>query len=186
MTYRITNITKKPGHNKGKFRRGFFVDVKPNGKVRPMWVGDFVDIEKMSPGILAMQKKEYISVEELKDLDVQIKKQIKRNELKSKETIAKATAADVKEKKDDLAEARKLADEANKPIVEVSKPSTGLDKDQMRADAKLKTDLKVKVTGDTDDNDPLGDLEDSVNPDGEPNFVVKSSTKKGGNSRKRK
>lgn len=186
MKYRITNISKKPGHTKGKFKRGFFVDVKPGGKVRPMWVGEHVDVDEVTPGILAMQKKEYISVEPIQDLDVQIKKQIQKNEEKSRQTIEDATKKLIRTKEDALKTAQELAEEARKPVKGVATPSSGLDKDAMKADAKLKKENTVQVTGEQMDTDPLGELENSVNPDGEPNFVVKSNSKNRNKSSRKK
>lgn len=179
MKYRITNITKKPGQTKGKFRKGFFVDVKPNGKVRPMWVGEHVVVDEVTPGILAMQKKEYISVEPVEDLNVQIKEQIAKNEAQSRSTIATATKKIIADKKEELDQAKVEAAEASKPVIETTTPSTGLDKEAMKQDAKLKSEKKAPIiTGGESDTDPLGDLDSSVNPDGEPNFVVKASTKR--------
>lgn len=180
MQFRITNITKKPGHTKGKFKKGFFVDVRPAGKPRPMWVGESVIVGEITPGLLAMQSKEYISIESVKDLDVQIKKQIEKNEAKSKATIDAATKTIIDDKEADLKEALSAAEEAKKPVKETAIPSTGLNKDAMKEDAKLKTAPKAVISGGEEEgNDPIGDVDDSINPDGQPNFVVKPAKRKG-------
>jgi len=178
MKYRITNITKKPGYKKGKFKKGFFVDVKPNGKSRLMWHGEWVDVDEITSGILAMQRKEYVSVEPINDLDVQIKEQIEANEAKSKRTIEDATKQIIASKKADLDQAKKEAAEATRPLKEVTAPASGLDKKAMKASVRGGKVNTAKVSGGEDSVDPLGDLENSVNPDGEPNFVVKTNANK--------
>lgn len=178
MKYRITNITKKPGHRKGKFKRGFFVDVKPNDKVKPMGVGQHVDVDEVTPGILAMQSKEYISVEPIKDLDVQIANKIEANEAKTLANLKSANAQLIAEKQDALELAKEAAEELEALKKAGPVPVSGLDKDAMKAAASPSNTLKATVSGgETEGDDPLADVEDSVNPDGEPNFVVKTKVK---------
>ena len=188
MKYRITNITRKPGHKKGSFKQGFFVDVKPGGVVRPMRQGEHVDVDEITPGILAMQKKEYISIEPIKDLDIQIKKQIASNEAKTRANLEAATNKEIKDKEVDLDAAKLAAAEARKPVKQTATPVSGLDKDSMREGARLATETKATISGGEESEeessmDPLGDIEQAVNPDGEPNFVVKAG-KRNRNSRR--
>lgn len=184
--FRVTNITKKPGVKKGPNRMGFFVDVKPKGVVRPMWVGEHVDVDEVTPGMMAMQEKGYISIEEIKDLNVQIKKQIEKVSKKQKDELVVATDKIIADKKKDLDDAKQIAENAKKPLEETTTPTTGLDKQAMKDEVKSsRSKNTAKVDG--EDSDPLSGTEESVNPDGEPNFVVKASTgKKGRKGSKKK
>lgn len=175
--YRITNITKKPGFNKGPFKKGFFVDVKPQGAVRPMWVGHHVDVDEITPGMLAMQEKGYISIEPVKDLNVQIRNQVAKNNQKQKDELERTTQSLISSKEVALAVAKAEAKEVHKPLSETSSPSSGLHKEEMKKVAKESLGVNhAKVSGEPED--PLGGLEEAINPDGEPNFVVKSGGKR--------
>jgi len=190
--YRITNITCKPGHTKGEFKRGFFVDVIPNGKSKPLWVNDFVDVKEITPGMLAAQKKEYISIKEITDFNVKIKEQVLVNEKKTEDTFKKATDEIIKKKEADLEVAKSSAKAAKTVVKPEAGPASSLDKDAMRKNAALGQKNKAIISGgeQSKNNDyslgSVADGDDGVNPDGEPNFVVKATKKKSRSSGSRK
>lgn len=173
MHYEVVNITRKPGVKKGHHRLGFFVDL---GDKRPIGPGKSHTIEKVTPGMLRLQQKQYITIEEVKDINVRIKKQIEEN-TKVLATAAQETAKEiVKEKEEALEKAKAEAEEARNLKPETPVIASGLDKEDMRQKARRGKVNTAKVSG--DNTDPMGDLEAPVYADGEPNFLVSAGNKK--------
>lgn len=183
--YKITNTTKHPGVKKGPHKNGFFVSVI---KGKPMGPGRHVIVEKVTPGMLAMQRKGYVSISEVEDIKVEVKKEVehveKQNEVKREEQEKALKAEAAKKAKETKEAAKKEQEEADK-LKEESVVESSFDKDAMKAAAKasLNEENKALVSGDGMEHgdDPLSDVEEAISPDGEPNFVVKA-----GKSRKKK
>jgi uncharacterized protein YlxW (UPF0749 family) len=173
--YKVVNTTRKPGVKKGPHRLGFFVAL---GDKRPFGPGKSHVVTEITPGILNLQQKGYISIEPVKDIDVVIKKQIEENDKAQKEEEKKRTAALIHEKKDELDKVKSELEEVKKPKAFAEDLSTGLDKEGMKERAKKSHGRVTAAKVDGEGVDPLGDLEESVNPDGDPNFVVTAKSKR--------
>lgn len=179
--YKVTNTTKHPGVRRGPHKNGFFVTVV-RGKL--MGPGRHIFVEKVTPGILAMQRKGYISISEVADINLEVKKEVehveKANEARRQEQESglKATA----NKKAAATKAQNVADRAEaEALKKDSVVESSLDKAAMREmvkESSAKNNASVSGNGLENSMDPLADVEEAISPDGEPNFVVKAGKKR--------
>ena len=172
--YKVVNTTKKPGVKKGKHRLGFYIALGDN---RPFAAGRSHVITEITPGILDLQQKGYISIEPVKNIDDVIHKQIRENEAIQTKAEEDRVKAILKEKESDLEITK---EELNRPVVkkDFSNLDTGLDKKGMKEKARQSKGRVSAAKVDGPGVDPLSGLEESTNPDGEPNFVVKAKRSK--------
>jgi len=187
--YKVTNTTKHPGVKKGPHKMGFFVTVV-KGKL--MGPGRHIFVEKVTPGILAMQRKGYISISEVQDISLEVKKEVehveKQNEARRAEQEAglKASA----NKKAAATKAKNAADRAEAESLKAdSIVESSLDKSAMKERVKesaAKNNASISGNGLENSTDPLSDVEKAISPDGEPNFVVKAGKNRSGGKNKRK
>lgn len=185
--YKVTNTTKHPGVNKGPHKNGFFVSVV---KGKPMGPGRHILVEKITPGILAMQRKGYISISEVGDINLEVKKEVehveKQNEAKRQEQEKELKASSSAKAKATKAQAAKEQAEAD-ALKKDSVVESSLDKAAMKEKVKesaAKNTATVSGNGVENMQDPLGDVEEAISPDGEPNFVVKAGKNRKSNKRK--
>lgn len=171
--YRVVNISKKPGVKKGQHMQGVHVALGDN---RPIAPGGENIVTQINPGILRMQQKGLISIEPVKDIHQIIEDQMKVNEKIAKEAEEKRVKELVNEKKLALEDAK---ESLSRPVgEEFTNLSTGLDKDNMKEKAKRSRGKVTAAKVNGPNNDPLDGLEEAMNPDGEPNFVVKAKRKR--------
>lgn len=181
--YKVTNTTKQPGIKKGPHKNGFFVSVI---RGKPMGPGRHVIVENITPGMLAMQRKGYVSISEVKDITLEVKKEVEHIEKQNqaiRDQQEKALVAEAAEKAGlTKAEAERAKAEAESLKTE-SVVASSFDKTAMKEMVKDNTLNKAIVSGDGIENgqDPLGDIEDAISPDGEPNFVVRAGKNKNRN-----
>jgi hypothetical protein len=167
--YKIVNTSKKPGVKKGQHKLGFYVAL---GDKRPFGPGKSHVVTEITPGILTLQQKGYVSIEALRDIEDTIKKQIRVNEKVQQEAEKERVKALVVEKETAL---NSVKEELNRPIPkDFSNLDTGLNKQEMKDKAKISRGNVSVAKVDGVSTDPLDGLEESLNPDGEPNFVVKA------------
>lgn len=161
-----------PGMQKGRYRNGFFVDVI---KGKPMGPGKHVIVEKITPGMMALQRKGYISIEEIKDINVEVKKQVEHVEATNKVRVARQEA-EMHQVASEKAEAAKLAARKAEKEAEALKvesvPASGFDKEAMKQIVKDQTEPNTTMVSGPEivADEELSD--GAINPDGEPNFVV--------------
>jgi hypothetical protein len=183
--YKLINVTKQAGITKGRHKNGFFVSITSENTMGP---GQHTIVENITPSILGMSRKGYIKIEEVKDIKVEIKKELDKlnaeNDRKKRlleEKLKKATKAKVskskKEAKENLAEVEKHNKESE---IVGSK-----DKEEIKADIKAaRNDSEAIISSGELGEDPMSDIEKANYTDGEPNFVVKADSKgKKGKSR---
>jgi hypothetical protein len=182
VSYKVTNTTKQPGVKSGPHKNGFFVAVI---KGRPMGPGRHVIVEKVTPGMLAMQRKGYVSISEVSDVKVEIKKEVdhveKQNEAKRAEQ-EKALKANAAKKAKATKDAAQKEQEEAESLKKDSVIDSSFDKEAIKEAAKksLNEENNAIVSGDGIEagKDPLADVEEAISPDGEPNFVVTAGKKK--------
>ena len=172
--YKVVNTSKKPGVKKGHHVHGFYVALGDNV---PFWAGESHIVTEITPAMLTMQRKGFISIEPVKDIDDIIKKQIRENEVIRTKAEEKRVKDILKEKESDL---EVVKEELNRPVEkkDYSNLSTGLNKKDMKEKARTSKGKVSAAKVDGPGVDPLGELEESMNPDGEPNFVVKAKRNK--------
>lgn len=183
--YKITNTTRQPGVRKGPHKNGFFVSVI---RGKPMGPGRHVIVEKVTPGMLAMQRKGFVSISQVDDINLEVKKEFdfveKQNEARreaQKTLLSAATAQKALAVKEQVAAEQRLADSLKtESVVESS-----FDKTEMKEMLKESNGnvMKAIISGEGAEfgEDPLSDVEDAISPDGEPNFVVTAGKKKNKN-----
>jgi len=183
--YKITNTTKHPGVTKGQHRNGFFVTVV---KAKLMGPGRHILVEKITPGMLAMQRKGYVSITEVGDINLEVKKEVEHIE-KQNEARRVEQEAGLKNKANVKAQATKTQNAKDRAEAESLKKDSvvesSLDKAAMKEQVKesaARNNASVSGNGLENSTDPLADVEEAISPDGEPNFVVKA----GKNRRKNK
>ena len=173
--YKLTNITKWPGVLKGKHKHGFIIAI---GR-KNLHVGKSLVVPELTEAIEGMQAKKWLKVESITDRHVLVKEQVEKTEaqnqkdleaLKSQqEQVAAKKVQEIKEQKD------KEIKEFEKTL-KSPEPAHSLDKEALKAAAaggKAASNAVVS-DGEQEGNDPLDDLETPVDPNGEPNFVVKA------------
>jgi len=183
--YKVTNTTKHPGVKKGSHKNGFFVTVL-TGKL--MGPGRHILVEKITPGMLAMQRKGYVSITEVDDINLEVKKEVahveKQNEarrIEQEKAVKNVASAKAKESKEQAAQEIAEAEALKKDSVVESSLDKQAMKDTVR-NGVAKNTATVSGNGLESNEDPLGDTEEAVSTDGlEPNFVVKA-----GKNRRRK
>ena len=167
--YKVVNTSRKPGVKKGTHKLGFYIAL---GDKRPFAPGRSHVVTEITPGILDLQQKGFISIEAVKDIEDVIKKQIRVNERVQQDAEKERIQALVSEKKAALEHAK---EELSRPVSkDFSNLDTGLNKKEMKQKAKNSRGKVSVAKVDGVSTDPLDGLEESLNPDGEPNFVVKA------------
>ena len=124
--------------------------------------------------MIVLQQNGDISITPMKNLEDVINKQIKENEKVKLEAEKERVAEIISEKKKALEHAK---EGLNSPVLEPKKDlnlDSGLDKKTMKEKAKKSAGKVTAAKVDGPSMDPLSDVEDALNPDGEPNFVVKA------------
>ena len=179
--YKVTNTTRQMGAVKGRHKNGFFVSIV---RGKPMGPERFMIVEKVTPGILGLQRKGYVSIESVEDIQVEVQKQVNEVEIENKKAMA---VREVEAKKAAAKEAMDVKKKVEvKPIA--PQPVSSLDKEAMKEAIRAEDERapKALVSG-GEGEDPLSDLEMSVDPDGNPNFVVTAGKKpKSKNKKNRK
>ena len=179
--YKVVNTTRKPGVKSGPHRLGFFISLEDK---RPFGPGKSHVITAVTPGILGLQGKGYISIEAVKDIDVVIKKQIEDNERAQKEAEETRTAALIKEKTGELDKVKDELEEVKKSPSFSSTLATGLNKSELKEKARQSMGNVSAAKVDGIGQDPLADVEEAINPNGDPNFVVQAPSKRGNGKRR--
>lgn len=189
IQYKITNVTKWPGHKKGRHKNGFIIAINR----RNVHVNRHIFVDNLTEAIESFHQKGWVKIEAVEDRSVAIREESKKteaeNEKKRKQREKELKDAEKKRQEEEKAKAKKELEEMEK-AQQASKAASSIDKDDMKKQLAGDSETKAKVSGDGHDesSNPLSDVEEAAYVDGEePNFVVNASKKKskrGGNSKR--
>lgn len=176
--YKIINATKQP-NGTGKHRKGFFVAISPTTMIYP---GEHTIVENITPGILGFQKRGYVKVETIDDINVELEKQIKKIEAENSKKrrlletqLKELSNKKIETKKEEVKEELKVIEnETTESVI-----SSSLSKEDMKQAVKEANDAPSTaiISGDEGEDDSLKEMEEAVSVDGEPNFIVQAGSK---------
>jgi ATPase subunit of ABC transporter with duplicated ATPase domains len=180
IQYKVTNVTKWPGHKKGRHKNGFIIAINR----RNVHVDHHIFVDNLTEAIESFHQKGWVKIEAVEDRSVAIREESKKteaeNEKKRKQREKELQDAEKKRQEEEKAKAKKELEEMEK-AQQASKAASSIDKDDMKKQLAGNSEPKAKVSGDGHDesSNPLSDVEEAAYVDGEePNFVVNASKKK--------